>query len=157
MDRTMKAMDMLLGIAKCSQLLYGDSVDRWFVQAKWGGTGAVWADALNFGDLLTSVLMESYGIKAKYTHSNKANNHALVVSGSILGWLPNTFNRFIIGTGLMNVGEAKEIPNVKILAVRGELTRRACHLPETVILGDPGLLAYRLLGTHLSVKRWRLV
>jgi len=50
---------------------------------------------------------------------------------------------------------ARHFKNAKILAVRGELTRQRIGASTNVILGDPGLLATRLLHQRQS-KRYVL-
>ena len=95
----------------------------------------------NFGDQLAPTLLYHYGFTP--IHSSKAN--ATIVSlGSILDNLPLEYSGLILGAGLKNDVERK-FPCANILAVRGELTRDRLGLSEKVILGDPGLLADRLL------------
>jgi len=96
----------------------------------------------NFGDQLAPALLCYYGFTP--IHSSKAN--ATIVSlGSILDNLPLEYSGLILGAGFKNDIERK-FPCANILAVRGELTRDRLGLSEKAILGDPGLLADRLLS-----------
>lgn len=117
---------------------------------------AFWANALNFGDLLTPVLLKSYGVSAKFTERDKLYNRSLVSCGSILGWVPESFDGYVIGSGLMQEDEAKHLRRTCFLAVRGELTKKAMSLSNQVVLADPGLLACRLLPQGSIRRRWKL-
>jgi pyruvyltransferase len=98
--------------------------------------------------LLTPVLLKKYGLTP--VHS-KIETAEVVSIGSILDILPNDFAGFIVGSGLVR-DTVRVFPNAKILAVRGELTRDRIGAPRTTILGDPGLLAPRLLSKRASKK-----
>jgi pyruvyltransferase len=60
----------------------------------------------------------------------------------------------VLGSGLIRDHQVR-LPNARFLAVRGELTRDRLGLDESMPLGDPGLLAEKLL-TQPVAKRYRL-
>ena len=91
---------------------------------------------LNAGDLVAPLLLKRYGFIPAFSYRNEAK---LFSCGSLLDKIPENFSGFVLGTGLMwNV--IKSLPNARILAVRGELTRNNIGAPKDTILGDPGLL-----------------
>ena len=119
---------------------------------------AFWADALNFGDLLTPELLKSYGVRPIWTQCSGdvvPPSSTLVSCGSILGWVSPNFHGYVIGSGLGMMTEAKDMPNVRFMAVRGRLTKSAMRLGESVGLGDPGLLSGRLISKK-NDKKWTL-
>ena len=90
----------------------------------------------NFGDLLNPDILRYYG----FTPLNISKNAAdVITSGSILQSLPKSFSGYIIGSGLID-DRKLELPNAKILSVRGELTRERINANKNTPLGDPGLL-----------------
>lgn len=98
---------------------------------------AYWCRANNFGDWITPVLLRHYGFNPIYTVPAAAE---IVAVGSILEQLPMLYGGVIIGTGVMFDDTRLQFPKARILAVRGEVTKRALGLPPTVSMGDPGLL-----------------
>ncbi|GAA1799171.1 polysaccharide pyruvyl transferase family protein [Agromyces neolithicus] len=98
-----------------------------------------WAWQPNFGDDLTRWLLPNYGVVPMYREPSDAR---LVGVGSILDILPTGFDGAVWGSGLMN-DHAYPLPRAQILAVRGHLTRERIAAPETVAVGDPGLLVRR--------------
>jgi len=101
-----------------------------------------WTDHVNFGDLITPALLKSYGLTPQFQEPAKA---ALVSTGSILQRLPQSFDGIVLGSGLIE-NNPVPLPGARFLAVRGELSRECAGAPLDVALGDPGLLAYRLLA-----------
>lgn len=101
-----------------------------------------WKGTRNFGDFLTPALLRKYGLTP--LHSPLSTSDAVCV-GSILQDLPEDYSGYIIGAGLI-CDMDRRFPNAKILAVRGELTKKRLGAPENTILGDPGLLSYKLLA-----------
>ena len=105
----------------------------------------------NFGDLLTPELLRFYGFTPINTSKKDAQ---LLLIGSILDQVPENFPGIILGSGLM-YDQPKIFPNANIIAVRGMLTKERIGAPDTVILGDPGLLADRILRKR-QVKTYKL-
>lgn len=101
-----------------------------------------WNDHVNFGDLITPALLKSYGLTPQFQEAAKAE---LVSTGSILQRLPQNFSGIVLGSGLVE-DKPVPLPQARFLAVRGELSRDRAGAPPDVALGDPGLLAYRLLS-----------
>ncbi len=101
-----------------------------------------WYDKVqNFGDQLAPALLSYYGFTPIYSPKSEAS---ILSVGSILDNLSTEFSGYILGSGLKKDIE-RRFPNAKILAIRGELTRNRLGLLQKTILGDPGLLADRLL------------
>ena len=111
------------------------------------GVHAFWANALNFGDLVTPSLLREFGWRPLYS-----TKEGLISCGSILSWVPEDFCGCVIGTGLMRASEARRLSRMKFLAVRGELTRDAMRLGNNIVLADPGLLADVWVRNSISRK-----
>jgi pyruvyltransferase len=107
---------------------------------------------LNAGDLVAPMLLKSYGFTPVFSHRTEAR---LFSCGSLLDKVPTNFSGYILGTGLMHGDVIKSLPDARILAVRGELTRNNIGAPRDTILGDPGLLVARCL-TSTRKKRFAL-
>lgn len=110
-----------------------------------------WRDHVNFGDLITPALLKTYGLTPQFQEPSQA---ALVSTGSILQRLPQDYDGIVLGSGLVE-DKRVSLPGARFLAVRGVLTRECVGAPSGVALGDPGLLAYRLLP-KLSKKAHRI-
>lgn len=96
-------------------------------------------DIINFGDLLTPLLLKYYGFIPVFDLPMRAQ---LIASGSILEHTQNEFKGIVLGSGFIEEETSMTFPKAKILAVRGKLTReRLGPNHATVSLGDPGLLA----------------
>lgn len=106
-----------------------------------------WKDVLNFGDALTNTLLNHYHVQHKWA---SVQNAELIITGSILEHLPAQWKGTIIGSGRLYEDSYLEIPEAKILALRGPLTARGLH--GDFALGDPGLLAPLLIPTQ-AVKQ----
>ncbi len=100
-----------------------------------------WSYRANFGDLLTPSLLRRYGFTPILTQPGRAQ---VVVAGSVLEHLPETYAGIILGAGFIDGSSRRSFPHARILALRGELTRRNLGAGADVALGDPGLLIGRL-------------
>lgn len=98
-----------------------------------------WVGRANFGDDLTPWLLPRYGVVAVHRRVAEAR---LAGVGSIIGQLPPHFDGAIWGSGLIE-DRSYPLRAAKVLAVRGHLTRERIDAPESVALGDPGLLVAR--------------
>jgi len=92
---------------------------------------------VNFGDLLTPLILRHYGLAAVHHPAGRAR---VLAAGSILQHAPETYAGHIVGTGLVKDTPCP-LPRARIWAVRGELTRDRVAAPRNTVLGDPGLLA----------------
>lgn len=117
--------------------------DRIWGSIRRNGVSAYWANALNFGDLITPALLREFGCTPIYVDGAKPQRSAcaLISCGSILGWCHRDFSGYVLGTGLMARHEAKTLKSARFLAVRGCYTREAMDLPNDIGCADPGLLA----------------
>jgi pyruvyltransferase len=97
---------------------------------------------LNFGDLITPLLLKKYGFTPFYAPIEQAQ---LVSTGSILHLVPENYSGHIVGSGLIK-NTVLRFNKAKIWAVRGELTRQRINAPKNIVLGDPGLLSYKLIN-----------
>ena len=124
---------------------------------RWCGNAvpAYWfRESVNFGDLLTPALLKYYGFSPYFSDSplqGKGETKDMVIVGSILGIIHPEFRGIILGSGSM-YDKPRELPHALFLAVRGELTKKLYQCPDSVVLGDPGLLADRLLMPSISKK-----
>lgn len=111
---------------------------------------------VNFGDLLTPLLLYSYGFTPyllKNTNATSKKKVTEMVSvGSILGIVDDSYDGLILGSGFGKESEACEFKNAHVLALRGELTRRLLRCENGMVLGDPGLLAFRLSSKKVDPK-----
>lgn len=108
------------------------------------GIKAYWfRDIVNFGDLITPLLLKHYGFTPIHTLPHKTS---LVSTGSILEHLPEDYSGQILGSGFIYETSRMTFPKARVFAVRGELTRERLGVGHRdVALGDPGLLASRVL------------
>jgi hypothetical protein len=103
-----------------------------------GVVPAYWWDGhANFGDALTPWLLRPRGVLPVLRSPDRA---MMVGVGSILEHLPDDFAGVVWGTGLIRDAE-RRLPRASVVAVRGALTRERLAAPDSVVLGDPGLLA----------------
>ena len=110
----------------------------------WNGNSILaywWTGKRNFGDLLTPAILRQYGLIPVLASPESAN---LASTGSILGILPSDFSGTILGSGLISRDTELRFPNARILALRGNETKRCLGLSDPILLGDPGLLASTL-------------
>lgn len=106
-----------------------------------------WKAKPNFGDLLTTLLLERFTkFKAEWSEPKKAD---LIMVGSILEHMPNDWNGVIAGAGLLHESSIKHFPSARIFALRGPLTaKRVTGAEDSTfepVLADPGLLANELV------------
>ncbi|MDD2539594.1 MAG: polysaccharide pyruvyl transferase family protein [Desulfuromonadaceae bacterium] len=122
--------------------------------AKGNAVRAYWyKDIANFGDMITPLLLEHYGYTPIFTSPPKAD---LVSTGSILEHLPDNYSGRILGSGFIYEDSFMKFPRAQVLSVRGALTRtRLGPRRENVCLGDPGLLAPKILRKR-ELKRYLL-
>lgn len=109
-----------------------------------------WDGHPNFGDDLTPWLLPKYGIVPIHRVASAAS---FAGAGSVLEFLPPTFDGVIWGSGLMH-SRPHSLPNAHVLAVRGAHTRDLIGAPSDVALGDPGILVSRHL--RRSQTRWEI-
>ena len=134
---------------------FGDWYSK--TSGRWRGNAvsAYWfRGCINFGDIFTPILLKHYGFSPYFSDKPLKGGGGvcdIVAVGSILTWLHPQFSGIILGSGAMDE-EYKEYPNALFLAVRGELTKQLFRCPDSVILGDPGLLADRLFPQVISKK-----
>lgn len=114
--------------------LYPTSVP---VRAYW------WTGNPNFGDDLTRVLMPSWGIAPVLKPARKADFFGV---GSVIELIPEGFGGWVWGSGKMHEDVSTRLPHARVLAVRGALTRDLMRLRSDTVLGDPGLLASRVVS-----------
>lgn len=110
--------------------IWGKYIKHNIVNVHWG------KGLKNFGDCLQPHILKHYGLTPYFVTNN--NKSDVVLCGSILQWISSNYRGYIIGTG----GENKryKFPQAKILAVRGELTKKNLELNTDCILGDIGLI-----------------
>jgi pyruvyltransferase len=100
-----------------------------------------WRSRKNFGDLITPALLKYYGYTPIYKKESQAE---LISTGSIIDGLKENYGGIILGSGLIK-DSYKSLPNAKVLALRGELTKNRLGVRKDIPLGDPGLLARNLV------------
>ena len=116
------------------------------VEAYW------WNTKPNFGDQFTPELLKSYGLTP--VHS-KVNDSKVISTGSLLHLTNSDYSNHILGSGLIDDRKI-DLSKAKVWGVRGELTKERVKGAESAILGDPGLLAKRLLNNKNTNKRYKL-
>ena len=107
-----------------------------------------WEGTVNFGDLITPLLLTHYGFTPILRSTNKCN---FVSTGSILEHLHNDYSGIIFGSGLIK-NKQQRFEKAKIIGVRGKLTKQLLGISEDIILGDPGLLASRFVHNNTNKK-----
>lgn len=95
----------------------------------------------NFGDQMAPLILRQYGFFPFYSPVEKS---LMISTGSILDNVPENYSGHIVGSGLL-FDSRIQLRNATIWAVRGELTRDRIGADKNVVLGDPGLLARKLL------------
>jgi len=104
-----------------------------------------WKAKPNFGDLLSTLLLERFTkFKAEWSEPRPSD---LILVGSILEHIPDDWNGVIAGAGLLHESSEKNFTKAKIMALRGPLTdaRVKGVKDESIVLADPGLLANELV------------
>lgn len=113
---------------------------------------AYWCRIANFGDLLTELICEKYGLRATYAIPYYAQ---LIGVGSILDRIPADFAGYVLGSGFGRERSFRPLRAARVLAARGPLTWERLGRPADCVLGDPGLLARHLLPQE-PAKKYRL-
>lgn len=109
-----------------------------------------WREKKNFGDLLSSYLIERFtGLSSEWSSPEQAQ---MVMCGSILEHLPTLWRGTIAGAGKLHEFSQIPLPNARILALRGPLTARG--IKGSYVLADPGLLADELVD--IPEKKYEL-
>lgn len=111
-----------------------------------------WQEHPNFGDLLTPALLRKYGYIPLFFYPNRAQ---LISTGSLIEHINSDYKGVILGTGAIDSTTNKHFPNVRILGLRGRLTKDLLKVKHEVTLGDPGLLASKLLKEK-SLKKFKI-
>ncbi|WP_169053830.1 polysaccharide pyruvyl transferase family protein [Agromyces sp. H66] len=109
-----------------------------------------WDGHPNFGDALTPWLLPKYGILPVHRGAPRARLSGI---GSVLEFLPRSYDGAIWGSGLM-LEQPHPLPDASVLAVRGPLTAELIGAQGPVAFGDPGLLVARHL--RRPERRWRV-
>ncbi len=123
----------------------------------------------NFGDQLSPIIIER--VLGRRTVWAKQADCDMAAIGSILGGiLQRSWKRWarlrfspvhIWGSGFIRAPETRELVArgaLKIHAVRGHATRTGLAMPESLALGDPGLLAGHLVDTPVRKRySWAIV
>lgn len=100
-----------------------------------------WKDKPNFGDLLTPHLLRRFTkLRAVWATPEQSE---LVVTGSILGHLPESWTGVVAGAGKMHESIHIKLPKARVLALRGPLTAK--DFKGNFALAEPGLLADELV------------
>ncbi|MBN2600985.1 MAG: polysaccharide pyruvyl transferase family protein [Candidatus Marinimicrobia bacterium] len=111
-----------------------------------------WKDHPNFGDLITPALLRHYGFKPVHFYPHRAQ---LVSTGSLIEHIPNHYSGVILGTGAIDEKTTVRFPFAKVVGLRGTFTKERLAVIGDIALGDPGLLAHRLLKKR-SAKKYKL-
>lgn len=93
----------------------------------------------NFGDILTPVLLQHFGVKARWV--GRGTSGKMLAVGSILGRARE--NDVVWGTGAIALkkGRSFRLPDgVRVLAVRGPKTRDLIDGDVPEVYGDPALI-----------------
>ncbi|MFG3338707.1 polysaccharide pyruvyl transferase family protein [Glycomyces sp. NPDC048151] len=113
------------------------NVDMWWWRPRDGRT-------TNFGDELGPAIVERLGHTVRRVEPERAE---LVACGSILHMVTNT-DTIVWGSGAMRTAPGRRrtrpVEYRRVAAVRGRTTAAHLGLPDTVPLGDPGLLVSAL-------------
>lgn len=104
----------------------------------------------NFGDLLTPLLLNAYGL-IEYTEPDleHCSGTDFVLVGSLLQSFWDNHPLTVLGCGLL-YDQRKTFTNARILALRGKLTKDRLGVTHDVTLGDPGLLISKILPVSAS-------
>jgi pyruvyltransferase len=103
----------------------------------------------NAGDLVTPFLLRQYGFTPVHSWPPTAR---LIGCGSLLRYLSEEYDGYILGSGFLRDGPALPLPKARVLAVRGTRSRERIGAPTSTPLGDPGLLMAKFCPSGLSKK-----
>ncbi|SHL15681.1 polysaccharide pyruvyl transferase family protein [Flavobacterium xanthum] len=112
-----------------------------------------WKQVVNFGDLITRDLLRNYGFTPVWFNEKRAD---LISTGSLIEHLSPAYDGTILGTGAIDSNTKIQFLNAKIIGLRGKYTKRNLGIVDTIVLGDPGLLADRLIQKDRSFKKFEL-
>lgn len=107
----------------------------------------------NFGDQLGPALLRHHGVKVEWAPAPAAE---IITVGSILQKVPPRWRGIVLGTGYMSAGQRTDLSWARVLAVRGDMTRRASRL-AAVPLGDPGILVADVYPPRVTKRLGELV
>lgn len=101
-----------------------------------------WKEKKNFGDLLSSLLLQKFtGLSSTWSTPKDSE---LVLVGSLLEKIPESYTGIIAGSGKLHEETVLKFPHASVLALRGWLTAKGVR--GTYAIGDPGLLADELVS-----------
>jgi len=103
----------------------------------------------NAGDLVTPFLLKKYGFTPVHRWPPQAR---VIGCGSLLRYLSEDYDGYILGSGFLRDGPALILPKAKVLAIRGTKSRDRIGAPVSTILGDPGLLMAKFFNFNLPKK-----
>jgi len=109
-----------------------------------------WHNENNFGDNLSPIILQHF-IAEKVERAKRNDTGKMLSTGSIFGALRE--NDIVWGTGMIKNGKVKAPRGVKIIAVRGKLTKQnleSVDVPE--VYGDPALLLPIIYNPKVEVK-----
>lgn len=110
-----------------------------------------WKDKVNFGDILSRDIISHFNLQVFHKNLNELSEKSACCIGSILNWVPETFDGYILGSGIMRPVD-KQFSNAKIIGLRGEMTRQVIKADKNIVLGDPGLLSSVLWDKPIAKK-----
>ncbi len=111
-----------------------------------------WNNVRNFGDFITPLLLKHYGMTPIHSPIEQSK---IVSTGSLLQCCPKNYSGYVLGTGLIYKRKIN-FKNAIVLALRGELTKECAGVSKDITLGDPGLLALKLLDGSRKQKKFLL-
>jgi pyruvyltransferase len=112
-----------------------------------------WKDVPNFGDEITRLLVEHIcGVTPEWADFANAD---LVGAGSVIEHIPAGWSGTVLGSGKISALMSQRLSFAHILALRGPLTAQFLGIrARDIALGDPGLLAYTLVGAPVPAKEF---
>lgn len=109
-----------------------------------------WNEEVNFGDLITRDLLKYYGFIPIWFNERRAD---LISTGSLIEHLSPSYSGTILGTGAIDSNTKTRFLNANIIGLRGKYTKKNLGVVESIVLGDPGLLADKLIEKERSIKK----
>lgn len=103
----------------------------------------------NAGDLVTPFLLKQYGFTPVHSWPPQAR---LIGCGSLLRYLNEEYDGYILGSGFLRDGDALPLPKAHVLAVRGAKSCERIGAPASTPLGDPGLLMAKFCPANQAKK-----
>ncbi len=105
----------------------------------------------NFGDKLTPLLLDYFGIPYEWTCMEEAEMFGI---GSLIEKIPPGFRGIVWTSGMMYEESRQDLRDAFVLAVRGRLTLERLKCDRPAVLGDGGLLCS--LFAPRAKKRYKL-